>query len=329
MSRLQEREDLGRVGGAPEPPEANRGGEEGGEPPYPPQMPGAWPAITLVAMVAVLLAGYWEPYPFPSLIVPAIAIFAWRHIIFSVRVERWLVFYVAAIYLYTVLRAVADDAGLPIQVDYAIAVDRLLFRGALPSVELQAGFFTPSSVNWLDTFATGVHASFFIVPHAAAVFIWLRYPRALPAYVTAVLLTLYIGLILFFLLPTVPPWLAARQGEIRGAYRIIDFVTRGVDLEAYRSLYRTLAEPNSVAAMPSIHMAVTCVVLLRARDFAPRLVWPLALYTVVMGFSLVYLGEHYVVDVIVGAVVAVVANALLGSRWVPVAMPAPVRAGRR
>ena len=134
------------------------------------------------------------------------------------------------------------------------------------------------------------------------------------------LLTLYIGLLLFFLFPTMPPWLAARHAELGSAYRVIDFVLRGVDADAYQALYRSLAEPNSVAAMPSIHMALTCVVLLRARDTAPRWVLPLALYALLMGASLVYLGEHYVLDVLVGVAVAVVADHVIRRRFARLAV---------
>ncbi|MEX2230329.1 MAG: phosphatase PAP2 family protein [Dehalococcoidia bacterium] len=129
--------------------------------------------------------------------------------------------------------------------------------------------------------------------------------RGLAAYTTSVLLTLYVGLALFILLPTVPPWLAAQQGHIFRTYRVLDFVVRGVDVDAYRTLYRTLAEPNSVASVPSIHMALTCVVLLRSRDFARPWFWPLVAYTLLMALALVYLGEHYVFDVLVGIAVAV------------------------
>ncbi len=72
-------------------------------------------------------------------------------------------------------------------------------------------------------------------------------------------------------------------------------------------MYGTLAEPNPTAAMPSIHMALTFLVLLLAREFAPRWTWPLVAYNILMAFSLVYLGEHYVTDVMAGVIVAAIA----------------------
>ena len=52
--------------------------------------------------------------------------------------------------------------------------------------------------------------------------------------------------------------------------------------------------------MPSIHMAVTFAMYLWARDHQHRLAPWLLAYTIVMGFSLVYLAEHYVLDLLVG-----------------------------
>ncbi|MEX2376120.1 MAG: phosphatase PAP2 family protein, partial [Dehalococcoidia bacterium] len=49
------------------------------------------------------------------------------------------------------------------------------------------------------------------------------------------------------------------------------------------------------------------LVLLLAREFAPRWIWPLAAYNLSMALSLVYLGEHYVSDVVGGIVVATMA----------------------
>lgn len=338
MSATQQLEDGARVDSAPQPPRAPDRDRNGDRHPQSPRRERAGQRSfafdllrvgSLVMMAVVLLAGYWKPHPLVSLVVPAAAVVLWIPAIRTRRVERWLLYYVAGIYLYTVLRALADEFGFPIRSDYVIAADRLLFGGVVPSVALQHDFFSPSDVDWIDVSATAIHASFFVVPHAAAAYIWLRHPRALPGYVASVLLALYIGLVLFILLPTVPPWLAARRGDLAVTYRVLDFVLRGVDIDAYRSLYRTLAEPNAVASVPSIHMAITCVVLLRSRDFAPRWFWPLLLYAVAMALALIYLGEHYAFDIIVGTGVAIAVEIAvrrgLRRRRVPVVeVPVPV-----
>lgn len=252
----------------------------------------------------MLLAGLWKPHPLPSLLLPALALVLWWPSIRQGHAERWLFFYVAGIYVYTILRGFANDGGFAIHVAYVIDFDRFIFLGHVPSVSLQRDLFRPWDIGLLDFLTTGVHWSFFIVPHAAFAYVWVKHPRLAPRYAVAMLLTLYIGLVLFWLVPTVPPWLASRQGDLFYAYRVMDFVTSGIDLSLYHSLEDTLAAPNPVAAVPSIHMALTFLVLLLAREFAPRWVWPLGVYNLSMAFSLVYLGEHYFFDVMAGVAVA-------------------------
>ncbi|MFN0148935.1 MAG: phosphatase PAP2 family protein [Dehalococcoidia bacterium] len=254
------------------------------------------------------------------------------------RQRRWWFVYVAGIFAYTLLRSYADETAIPIRTTYAIDADRLLFAGADPVTWLQGRLFSTTHTSALDVLAVAVHWSFFIAPHAAAIaiFIWRR--ELFPRYVTLVVATMYAGLVLFFLLPTTPPWLAGQEGALDGAYRVMDFVGGRVDAGTYRSFYASLGEPNSVAAMPSIHLAVTMAMYLWARVHAPRFAWPLLIYTAVMGAALVYLAEHYVLDLLAGAGCAVLchyfawkllptaANAALGGALVD-AGPAGVEAG--
>ncbi len=314
MSALQQRPDGRWVSGAPQPEEADDRERYGGDGPH----GGGWsshrPRLaellrygSLVVLAWVLLAGYWKPHPIPSLALPAVALIWWWPELRRPRSGRWLFFYVAGIYLYTVLRAYADDAGMAVQAQYVIAFDRVLFLGNVPTVELQRALFTPWRIDIIDLLAVATHWSFFVVPHAMFALLWFRRRTLAAKYAAAMLITLYSALVLFWLAPTVPPWLAARQGDLSETYRVMNFVTRGLDVDAYRELYGTMAGPNAVASVPSIHMALTFLVLLAVRDTYPRLTWPMVGYNVVMAFSLVYLGEHYVFDLVVGMLIAAVA----------------------
>lgn len=331
MSALQQRPHSPWVGGLPEPEEADHRKDERGKRPRGPRRayrPSRWPTVrellrygSLVVLAWVLLAGYWKPHPIPSLALPAVALVWWSPELRRSHPERWLFFYVAGIYLYTVLRAYADDAGMAIQAEYVIAFDRVLGLGNVPTVELQRALFTPWSISVIDLMAVATHWSFFVVPHAVFAVLWFRRRTLATKYAAAMLITLYAGLLLFWLAPTVPPWLAARQGDLSETYRVMNFVTRGLDVQAYRELYGTMAGPNPVASVPSIHMALTFLVFLTVRDVAPRLKWPLLAYNAVMAFSLVYMGEHYVFDLLVGILVASVAYYAL--RFSQSTQPAP------
>jgi uncharacterized protein (TIGR03382 family) len=62
--------------------------------------------------------------------------------------------------------------------------------------------------------------------------------------------------------------------------------------------------PNVVAAMPSLHAAYPTLIFIFSLHYWRR-VAPLALlYCFCLWFSIVYLGDHYVVDIIAGIVYA-------------------------
>lgn len=257
--------------------------------------------LTLLAMTISVATRTWQDHLWLGLALTAAAAAAWAPELSRRRVRLWWFAYVAGIFVYTLLRSVADDTGMPVQTMYVVDVDHVLFFGSDPVVWLQRHLFSPAAVSWLDVFAVQVHWSFFLAPHVAAVLIFLWRRDLFPRYAVVVVGTMYAGLLLFFLVPTSPPWLAAQAGDIPQVFRIMDFVGGRVDAGTYRSFYASLGEPNSVAAMPSIHMAVTFAMYLWARDHYPKIAWALLAYSILMGLSLVYLAEHYAFDLLVGA----------------------------
>ena len=262
----------------------------------------------LVAMTAIVATRVWQDHVWVGFGLVAAAAAAWSPELRRARVRRWWFAYVAGIFAYTLLRSFADETAIPIQTAYAMDVDKVMFFGTDPVVWLQNRFFSPTSVSALDIFAVQVHWSFFLAPHVAAAVIFLRRRDLFPRYTVLVVGTMYLGLLLFFLLPTTPPWLAGQAGDLPGAFRVMDFVGGKVGPDTYQSFYASLGEPNSVAAMPSIHMGVTFAMYLWAREHYPKMARFLLAYCAVMAFSLVYLAEHYAFDLVVGMACAVLCH---------------------
>jgi membrane-associated phospholipid phosphatase len=166
----------------------------------------------------------------------------------------------------------------------------------LPGARLQ-GLGSSSAVDWA---ATAVYLSYFVVPHAVAVWLVWRQRDAFWRFLAATALLFLIGLICFALLPASPPWLAG-DGEIRRTVHAL--VSGGSGASAAYAF-----DPNPHASMPSIHLGVTVLLAPLARGRGWRLV--AALYAAAMGLALVYLGEHYVLDVVAGAMIAALASAM-------------------
>ena len=91
-----------------------------------------------------------------------------------------------------------------------------------------------------------------------------------------------------------------RAGLLHGVVRI-----RSLDgaHEAQGTLQK-LFDDNPVAAVPSLHAAYSLLVVLIVRRIWPRLTPLAVVYAIAMQFCVVYLGEHYVADLIVGDALA-------------------------
>jgi membrane-associated phospholipid phosphatase len=112
--------------------------------------------------------------------------------------------------------------------------------------------------------------------------------------------------------------------------RTINFLPNHLDLP---TVYRAL-DPNPVAAIPSLHAAYPFLVLLFAVKFFRRRGLVVLPYVAIVWFAVIYLGEHYATDVLIGAAYATAAffagplavRAVARIRWRPAAL-VPVRDG--
>jgi hypothetical protein len=194
--------------------------------------------------------------------------------------RSWTV-YALGFVLFALLRAHADEVGFPVRWSYPITFDGVLGRN--PSAWLQAQARS-AVVAWS---AIAVHLTYYAAPPLMGLYVWRRLNR-LPRYTEALLIVYAVGLVIHAVVPTAPPWLAAEHGYLPGVRRLL-FVYLYPDLYRYGV---AVAGGNDVAAMPSVHTAAAAVIAAAV----PRL-W---FYPVAMGLALVYLGEHYVVDVLAG-----------------------------
>ena len=265
----------------------------------------------IVTLVWLMVDGDWANAPVAYLVSALLATALVLPLARRVGQAHVAVLYVSGLFTYTVLRGLADDTSIPVRALYVIEADRWLFLGRTPTEWLQARYFNPGKLRTLDWLTVQVHWSYFFVPHLAVLSMYIFRRDLFPRLVALLLGVFYGGLLVYYLAPTMPPWLAADRGLLPGVYRVMDFVGGQVDSQDYARLYDALGVPNPVAAMPSLHMAVTTALVL----FSRRLHWGLTLllagYAALMAFSLVYMGEHYATDVLAGALLALLVDALL------------------
>jgi membrane-associated phospholipid phosphatase len=215
--------------------------------------------------------------------------------------------YAAVWFIFTALRSFSDETILARTLNTQVAqLERWLFGGQYPSVMLQDRLFDPSHLHWYDYATTGVHWSYFLIPHAVAIRVWYKNPSLFRHYLSAMTLLLAVGLCIYFLIPSNPPWLAPEPVNSPSApliFRVMETVAKELGGGLYNASYKVIGESNPIAAMPSIHMAITFLIVFPAFHAGKR--WGIAalLYSAAMGYSLIYLGEHYFVDVIAGCLI--------------------------
>jgi len=239
--------------------------------------------------------------------------------------------YIGGFAIFSVARSFADETGVPTHFDDLISFDKTLAFGAVPTVWLQDRFFDPTHIGWLDRAATYVHWSYFVLPHLFAAHLFFGKRHLFERYVLLFVGVLMAGLVIYFIFPAAPPWAASLTGHLDPTYKVVTEVGSEWNVNLYAKLETQIRSSNPVAAMPSLHMAVSFAVLLIAFR-ANWLLGVLALaYNAAMAFSLVYLGEHYAVDILAGILTTVAVYFAL-SLWFrlrerglgPSAAPVPV-----
>lgn len=263
-----------------------------------------------------------------------------RRMLYVVR--DWLPFALVLI-AYDLSRGAADLVGRPTLWHWQIDADRWLFFGTVPTVWLQERLKLPHP-PWWEIFISSVYMSFFILPYAIAAALWLRNRDEWKSFVRLFVGLSFAALVIYALLPAAPPWAAARctatdveggpagprcmfrsardapDGGLLGAMQttqdganawIERIVGRGwgkLNLHSASALIdQGQASVNLVAAIPSLHAGLSLALAMFLWNRVQRRWRPvLVTYVLVMAFTLVYTAEHYVVDILLGWVLALV-----------------------
>lgn len=257
-----------------------------------------------------------------------------RRMLYVIR--DWLPFAVV-LAAYDLSRGAATLVGRPTLWHWQVDADRWLFFGTVPTVWLQERL-KMLHPPWWEVVISTVYMSFFILPYVVAGVLWLRDREEWKRFVRLFVGLSFTALVIYALLPAAPPWAAARcsaddvdggpsgpgcmfrsareavdggllgtmQSGRDGAHEWIErIVTRGwgkLNLHTATALIdQGQASVNLVAAIPSLHAALTAAVAAFLWNRVNRGWRPLLVaYPLIMAFTLVYTAEHYVIDILLG-----------------------------
>jgi hypothetical protein len=186
-----------------------------------------------------------------------------------------------------------------VRIDYPVRIDRVLGLGELPGARLQRRLGRTGVVRPAEQVLVWTHWLWFLVPHGTVAYLLVRRPERFPAGAARMYGVFDLGLIGYWALPTAPPWYAAQEGRAPEMRRMM--VEHGEEFwkDGWGPLYGFLGG-NPLAAMPSLHFATSVMAAHLLTETGPvqgALGWT---YALTLGFGLVYLGEHYVVDLLAG-----------------------------
>ncbi|PLS81551.1 hypothetical protein CYG49_01800 [Candidatus Saccharibacteria bacterium] len=257
--------------------------------------------VLLVAVIFVVKREFWTPDTlFLILLVIFVAFGQTRS--FLVR----FVPLIALLLVYDSFRSIADDLNKNVHYFEMIVADRTLFGGVLPTVYLQEKWWN-GHLQWYDFYFYSLYTAHFLLPVLLAVILWKLRPFLYWRYVSALVLLSFAAFITYVLFPAAPPWLASDKGFIEPIHRISSDIWMAMGVTNFSEVYSKLS-PNLVAAVPSLHSAYPLLfTLFLVRAFGFRRMGWLIIYPVSMWIGVVYLGEHYVIDAILGAMYALAA----------------------
>ena len=193
-----------------------------------------------------------------------------------------------------------------LRIRYPIRLDRLIGGGQLPNTRLQRALAGLGRRNPVDRSLSWAHWLWFLEPHTALLWILARHPEHFPRSARQMSAVYDLGCIGYFAVPTAPPWWSSEQGhtdpdEVRRIMQEVGEETWG---KAWPILNESLGG-NPWAAMPSLHFATSLMAALLLSEVGAEEALAGWAYAAALGFALVYLGEHYVVDLLAGAALVV------------------------
>jgi len=215
-------------------------------------------------------------------------------------IDDWIP-YILLLISYDALRGVADRFGGRVIFQAPIFLEKLLFNGVLPTAWLQEKLLIPGVCSWLDQASIIFYMSHFMTLMVFSYFLWIQDRNRFKHFRAAVLVTSYMALITFLIIPVAPPWLAAEEGFINALEEVGASCTK--IYTAFQTIY-LMVNSNPVAAVPSLHLGYPWLIMIYAFKYYRWKSLPFFILPLGVGFSAVYMGEHYVVDLLAGIIYA-------------------------
>ncbi|HUR86048.1 MAG TPA: phosphatase PAP2 family protein [Solirubrobacteraceae bacterium] len=186
-------------------------------------------------------------------------------------------------------------------IDQPITFDTVVGFGVPPGLRLQRALRRPGSVTAFDRVVTAVYGSWF-VPQLLLAYLLKQHPEYVPRAGARLSAAYHLTCPFYFWAPEAPPWWASEKEDRMGGE--IERVARLVACDLLNRPPPSTAPGNPWGSMPSDHISSAAITAMGLTEVSPlfgALGWT---YVASASFAVVYLGEHYVLDVVVGLLIA-------------------------
>ena len=185
-------------------------------------------------------------------------------------------------------------------------LERWVFAGTIPTLTLQHAFYHPGVIGIQDIIAMLFYFMHFVLPIVVGFIFWVTSREYYWRFVAALLLMCFLAFVTYLFWPSAPPWY-----QLHDVVKINDQTVRSLwGYTLVTPIYHSF-NPNQFAAFPSLHAAFPMLAAVYAWQRYRLLAMGLVLWTLAVIVSIVYLGEHYVVDALVSIFYVAAATAIV------------------
>lgn len=211
----------------------------------------------------------------------------------------WLPF-LSLYFGYEYLRSLIPNFVSRVHIFPMINFDQFIF-GFIPTIKLQALLYNPAHLHWYDYVAVTMYICHFVSPMLVGFVFWLKDRNFFKNYSLTLLLVAYASFATYAAFPAMPPWMASSKGFLPPIEEVTGVVMSHFLPTRYSlpSVYQFMGG-NPVAAMPSLHAAFPTVIFLYVMKKSRIAGIFACIYMLGVWFAVMYLGEHYFVDILAG-----------------------------
>lgn len=209
-------------------------------------------------------------------------------------VKDWVPF-VTLLLAYEAMYSIAGSITGIVHVTEPLYADLSIF-GSVPTLVLQQSLRSP----FLDVLTAAFYSLHFIAPTVFAFVVWRYHHDSYWKYTISIAICTYAALVTFLLYPVAPPWYGI------SAPRVLFQLDHNLGVPVYRTIFE-FVQANPFAAFPSLHSAYPWMIALYSLKLFRNKAIPVLMFPLGVWFSTIYLGEHYVIDVIGGIAYATIA----------------------